>query len=61
MSRVDVPTLKCDRCRRTTQDLSEMAVFRELTYYGMEESKNVAWDLCPACWGAFIAFLDGDA
>ena len=58
MSRIDVPTLKCDRCGSTTQDKHEMASFRNLTHYnpgGKEE-----WDLCPECWSKFKLFVSGD-
>lgn len=60
MSRIDIPTLKCDRCLVTTQDDSEMSKFRTLTgmydkYQGAEER----WDLCPTCWRDFLAFLKG--
>lgn len=56
MSRVDVPTLKCDRCQSVTQDLSEMSCFKQLTYYGV--SHHTAWDLCLVCWGKFEAFME---
>lgn len=55
MSRVDVPTLKCDRCKDTTQDLGAMgrfATLRRSTIGGEEE-----WDLCPTCWAAFRNFV----
>jgi len=49
--RVDVPTLRCDRCRVETQDLAEMARFVKLTRDHM--SGRDEWDLCPSCWVAF--------
>jgi len=56
LSRVDVPTLKCDRCGDMTQDTKAMVSYRKLTYYHM--SGKDEWDLCPVCWSAFRAFLD---
>lgn len=42
MSRIDVPTLKCDRCGWSTQDLSEMGRFFTLTHGHMsgEDTKQ---------------------
>lgn len=59
--RVDVPTLRCDRCGNTTQDLGEMGRYRSLTgmYDGYQASKE-KWDLCPACWEAFTVFIGGN-
>lgn len=58
MVRVDIPTLKCDRCATTTQDTREMGSFRALTYYHM--SGEDKWDLCPACWQDFQTFLKNE-
>lgn len=55
MSRVDIPTLKCDRCESTTQDTRKMAYFKTLTYSHM--SGDHKWDLCPECWAAFTEWL----
>jgi hypothetical protein len=55
MSRVDKPTLQCDRCGAATQDLHDMARYHQLTYY--HQSGHDEWDLCPSCWLAFRAFL----
>lgn len=57
MSRVDVPTLKCDRCGDTTQDKMAMMSFRKLTHFHM--SGHDEWDLCPTCWAIFRAWLKG--
>lgn len=59
MTRVNVPTLQCDRCKRTTQDLNEMGTYRKIMYYDMTPSNNLTWDLCPSCWCAAVAFLSG--
>lgn len=53
--RVDVPTLRCDRCNNTTQDVKEMGSFCTLTHYHMSETDE--WDLCPRCWSLFLDFL----
>ena len=55
MSRIDKPTLMCDRCGYTTQDLHKMGSFFVLRHsnIGGEES----WDLCPECKTAFFSFL----
>lgn len=58
MSRVDVPTMKCDRCKLTTQNTNEMARYLRLTNYNMGGQDD--WDLCPACWRDFIAFMKED-
>jgi len=59
MTRVDVPTLRCDRCGFTTQDLSEMAKFQELMHYSQAPTAS-KWDLCAACWIQFNrSFIGG--
>lgn len=55
MSRVDVPTLECDRCGYRTQGLSEMACFFKLSNYNVSGEK--CWDLCPNCAKQFRAFI----
>ena len=55
MTRVDVPTLQCDRCGKTTQDIKEMASYFTLTHYHVSGSTN--WDLCPECRHAFELFV----
>jgi len=57
MSRTDVPTLMCDRCKTTTQDLSEMGRYAKLRHGHMEGMTE--WDLCPTCWGEFTTFVEG--
>lgn len=58
MARIDVPTMLCDRCKTTTQDLDEMGKFRSLTgMYDKYQGASEKWDLCPSCWNAFLAFL----
>ena len=55
--RVDVPTLRCDRCDVETQDINAMAAYQMIEHYHM--SGRDKWDVCPRCWSAFLAFLDG--
>ena len=52
MSRVDVPTLQCDRCKHKTQDQTEMSHFQKLWRSHM--SGDDMWDLCPDCWNLFV-------
>jgi hypothetical protein len=52
---VDVPTLKCDRCGRTTQDLHEMASYKAIRHSHMSGEEK--WDLCPVCFILFIDFI----
>lgn len=59
MSRVDVPTLRCDRCEVETRDLSKMGRFSTLTHYHV--SGKSEWDLCPTCWAAFQNFVGAEA
>jgi hypothetical protein len=59
VSRVDVPTLKCDRCGYTTQDTKEMISYKKLSRSHM--SGENSWDLCPACYLAFMKFIAGGA
>lgn len=55
MSRVDVPTLKCDRCGHMTQDTAEMGRFGVIRHTNM--GGETQWDLCPVCWKLFHVFL----
>ena len=55
MSRVDKPTLKCDRCREETEDLMYMGKYKRLDHYHMTGKE--CWDLCPECWAKFITFM----
>lgn len=59
MSRVDIPTLRCDRCGHRTQDVIEMGKFDQLTgrWHGYG-STQARWDLCPQCIEAFKIFMD---
>ena len=73
MTRVDVPTLQCDRCKLTTQDRDEMWKFKKINWYvdsmGSKEIKKVNWyvdsmerkeikkDLCPTCFENFQEFM----
>lgn len=59
MARIDVPTMQCDRCKATTQDLGEMCKYQSLTgmYDGYGKQKQ-SWDLCPLCWKDFMMFVD---
>lgn len=53
--RVDVPTLRCDRCGNTTQDIEFMASFQKVGHYHMTGKDE--WDLCPGCWIEFRVFM----
>lgn len=55
MSRIDVPTLLCDRCKTTTQDTREMGRYHKITHPHM--SGQDVWDLCPSCYSDFQSFL----
>lgn len=55
MTRVDIPTLECDRCGNTTQDIKTMAGYMTLTHYHVSGSTN--WDLCIECGAAFQLFI----
>lgn len=61
MSRVDVPTLMCDRCGFRTQDTAMMASFVKITRRDGPGHQDVDYDLCPACWKSFQTWLAGDA
>lgn len=52
MSRVDKPTIQCDRCKATTSDLREMGDYRRISHSHMSGEHD--WDLCPECWKDFI-------
>lgn len=54
MSRVDVPTLKCDRCGRQTQDVDEMIHWPALVRSRPDSNR---WDLCSMCWMEFANFM----
>lgn len=57
--RVDKPILKCDRCGKETDDLTEMSRFCKLTHSHM--SGQTSWDLCPMCWRDFQTFMSYEA
>lgn len=48
MSRLDVPTLQCDRCKETTTDPRVMTEFTKLKSDKGTSGEN--WDLCMKCW-----------
>jgi hypothetical protein len=56
--RIDIPTLKCDRCGFTTQDLPEMARFIKVEQ--PHASGTETWDLCFDCRVAFGKFIAGE-
>jgi len=60
VSRVDVPTLMCDRCEFRTQDTAMMASFVKITRRDGPVPPDVVYDLCPACWDSFRLWLAGD-
>ena len=51
--RVDVPTLQCDRCKTTTQDIRAMGSYVDLIHYPPSGGKELKWDLCQSCWRSF--------
>lgn len=55
MARTDIPTLECDRCKFTTQDLTMMGKFKQLRHHHPEGA--TIWDLCPTCSGEFNSFM----
>jgi hypothetical protein len=57
MTRIDKPTLQCDRCEKATADLGEMASFMQL-YSPKPSDRTDKWDLCPKCSWAFINFME---
>lgn len=59
MSRVDKPTLRCDRCGTETQDLQAMTNYVKLRHSHM--SGEEGWDLCPPCWLGFRVFVRGES
>lgn len=60
MTRLDEPTLQCDRCKSITKDLKEMAQYRTLSHYPI--SGKIEWDLCPNCWDQFLKdFIEDNA
>lgn len=61
MTRIDVPTLQCDRCKTSTQDENEMSRFRSLTgMYDKYQGASEKWDLCATCWRDFLRFIQGE-
>jgi hypothetical protein len=59
--RVDVPTLRCDRCSFETQDQNLMGGFNTLKgqWNGYQGTKQ-EWDLCPECWKTFKMWVGAD-
>lgn len=56
--RVDIPTLKCDRCEHITRNSGEMDKYRSLTgRYDGYQGSHEKWDLCPECWSDYNAFI----
>ena len=52
--RIDVPTLRCDRCGETAQDESVMARFITLRGQWDEyQGTKQRWDLCRHCFELF--------
>lgn len=52
MVRLDVPTLKCDRCQHVTQDPSEMGRYVKLSRDQVMGGRD-EYDLCWRCWKDF--------
>ena len=60
MARIDVPTMQCDRCKVTNQELDEMGKYRNIRgQYDKYQGANESWDLCPECWQDFLMFVAG--
>lgn len=57
MSRVDVPTLMCDRCETKTTDTKEMGGYTKMYQSGFPHEQE--WDFCPDCGEDFEKFLIG--
>lgn len=59
MARIDVTTLRCDRCGYTTQDpLKSWRKFRHLrTDWSEYDKKKAEWDLCPDCFAGFKDYM----
>lgn len=55
MSRIDIPTLRCDRCGGITQDQTEIDAYGSVQYEGAPR------DLCPSCLAGFAAFMENQA
>lgn len=53
--RLDVPTLQCDRCKKTTQNLQEMGTFQRIEHSHVSGTDR--WDLCRMCFIEFQTFL----
>lgn len=51
MARLDIPTLQCDRCKKTTTDPNEILEFTKLK--SDEGLTGESWDLCGNCWTWF--------
>ena len=60
MSRVDVPTLMCDRCKFCKSDLGTMGEFHKVWHPNGPGYDAQEWDLCPDCWESFRTWLAGD-
>lgn len=60
MTRIDIPTLKCDRCGKTTQDTEEMGKYITIRnqWYGYDSKQSSEWDLCAECYGFFQHFIN---
>jgi len=56
VSRMDIPVLRCDRCKKTTDDVSAMTGYRAVSWVGPGYA-TVKADICPACWAA-VGFSD---
>lgn len=56
MSRLDVPTLQCDKCKNTTQDLRQMSTYAQLQMPSVSGTEK--WDICPFCTRAFLTFMN---
>jgi len=57
MARINVPTVKCDRCGLTTSDTQEMFKFQKLASDGRDMGFPITYDLCPACSEDFKKFI----
>lgn len=58
MARIDIPVLQCDRCKRQTSDLDDMASYIQLTQSSVSQREKKI-DLCPTCTGQLNNFMNG--
>lgn len=60
MARIDIPVLQCDRCKRRTSDMGDMATYIQLTQSSVSEREKKV-DLCSTCTAQLNNFMMGRA